>query len=161
MTSIDRQQKIEAYGRAHTTLVEGLQRFPRAMWQYKPAPDQWSIHETLVHIADSEANSYVRCRRFVAEPGSTVLGYDEMQWASALDYHAQSTEAALELFKWLRHNSYQLIQALPEAAWANTVQHTESGRMTMDEWLDIYTRHIPEHLAQMETVFNAWQAQTQ
>jgi hypothetical protein len=160
MTPTDRQQKIKAYGQAYDTLVAGIKRFPPEMWSYKPAPDQWSIHETLVHITDSEANSYVRCRRFVAEPGSTVMGYDEMRWATALDYHAQSTTEALELFKWLRHNSYQFIQTLPEAAWANTVQHTESGLMTMDDWLDIYTRHIPEHLAQMDTVFSAWQAQT-
>src|SRR5262245_56896380 len=130
MTPADRQQKIEAYGRAYTTLVEGLRRFPQEMWLYKPTPDQWSIHETLVHITDSEANSYVRCRRFVAEPGSMVMGYDEMRWSAALDYHAQCTTEALELFKWLRHNSYQLIKTLPEAAWANTVQHTQSGVMT-------------------------------
>ena len=152
----DRRQKIEAYGQAYATLVEGLKQFPREMWTYKPTPEQWSIHETLVHITDSEANSYVRCRRFVAEPGSTVMGYDEARWATTLDYHAQSTEQALELFKWLRHNSYQLVKNLPEAVWANTVTHTESGAMTMDDWLDIYTRHIPDHLAQMESVFSVW-----
>ena len=159
MTPSDRSSKIEAYGQAYATLVEGLKQFPREMWRYKPAPDQWSIHETLVHITDSEANSYVRCRRFVAEPGSTVMGYDEMRWAATLDYHAQSTDEALELFKWLRYASYQLIKTLPQAVWANTAYHTESGLMTMDDWLDIYTRHIPEHLAQMQTVFAAWQAQ--
>jgi hypothetical protein len=156
---VERQQKIEAYGRAHTLLVECLKQFPREMWMYQPAPDQWSIHEILIHITDSEANSYVRCRRFVAEPGSTLMGYDEMRWAAALDYHAQSTGAALELFKWLRHSSYQLIKTLPVAVWANTAQHTESGPMTMDDWLEIYTRHIPDHLAQMQTVLAAWQAQ--
>ena len=30
----------------------------------------------------------------IAEPGSTVMAYDEMTWARQLDYHAQSTEAA-------------------------------------------------------------------
>lgn len=159
MTPSDHSQKIEAYGRAYALLVEGLKQFPREMWTYRPAPDQWSIHEILVHITDSEANSYVRCRRFVAEPGATLMGYDEMRWAAALDYHTQSTDAALELFKWLRQSSYQLIKTLPETVWANTAQHTESGPMTMEDWLDIYTRHIPDHLAQMQTVFAAWQAQ--
>lgn len=154
----ERQEKIEAYGHAHAVLVEGLKQFPREMWAYRPAPDQWTIHEIIVHITDSEANSYVRCRRFIAEPGSTLLGYDEMRWAVALNYQAQSTEAALELFKGLRQSSYQLIKTLPEAVWANTAEHTESGRMTMDDWLETYTRHIPDHLAQMQTVWAAWQA---
>jgi hypothetical protein len=156
MTQTERRQTIERYGQAHAALVEGLRAFPREMWTFKPAPDQWSIHETVVHITDSEANSFVRCRRFIAEPGSTVMGYDENQWAKALRYHDQSTDDALELFRWLRRASYELIKSMPESVWANTVYHTESGTMTMDDWLDIYTRHIPEHLAQMQTVHAAW-----
>ena len=84
---------------AYEKLIAALPHFPREMWQYRPAPDRWTIHEIIVHIADSEANSYVRCRRFIAEPGSTVMAYDEMAWAQRLNYHAQSPEAALELFK--------------------------------------------------------------
>ena len=35
-------------------------------------PDRWSIHEIILHLADSEATCYVRCRHFIAEPGSSV-----------------------------------------------------------------------------------------
>jgi hypothetical protein len=160
MTHVERQQKIEEYGRAYQMLVEALQQLPDEMWQFKPAPDRWSVHELIVHIADSEANSYVRCRRFIAEPGQTVLGYDENQWATALDYHSQSTDEALELFKWLRLKSYRLIKSQPESVWTNTVEHTENGTMTMDDWLDVYTRHIPDHIAQMQANLAAWRAQS-
>jgi hypothetical protein len=111
-----------------------------------------------VHNTDREANSTVRCRRLLAEPGSTVMGNDEWQWAKALDYHSQSTAEALELFKWLRRKSYTLIKDQPEGVWANTVNHTESGPMSLDEWLDIYERHVPEHIAQMRAVYEDWQA---
>jgi len=60
------------------------------MWQYKPGPDRWSIHEIIVHLADSEANSYIRCRRFIAERGSRVMGYDENRWGNSLNYHGRS-----------------------------------------------------------------------
>jgi hypothetical protein len=148
-----RQQKIESYGRAYEQLASALERYPQAMWQYRPAPEQWTIHEILIHIADSEANSYIRCRRLIAEPGSDVLGYDGDKWAQALDYHNQSVADALELFKWLRHKSYTLIKALPEATWANTIHHSENGWMTFDDWLDVYERHIPEHIEQMDTIY--------
>lgn len=92
-----RQQKIESYGAAHAALAAALEAFPKAMRQFRPSPERWTIHEIIVHIADSEANSYVRCRRLLAEPGSTVLGYDEWQWAKGLNYHAQSADEALEL----------------------------------------------------------------
>jgi hypothetical protein len=161
MTPDERKQKIESYGLAHPRLVAALDQFPKEMWQFRPAPDRWTIHEIIVHITDSEVNSYVRCRRFMAEPGSDVLGYDENGWARKLRYHNQSTDDALTLFKWLRQASYTLIKDLPEPVWSNTVNHTENGLMTMDDWLDTYERHIPEHIAQMQAVYNDWQSQQQ
>ena len=156
MTDHNRDGKIASYGSAYQKLTSALEGFPREMWQYRPSVDRWTIHEIVVHIADSEVNSYIRCRRFLAEPGSTVLGYDEGRWARELHYHEQSTGDALELFKWLRHKSYELIKDLPEAAWSNTVHHSENGLMTMDDWLDTYERHIPEHIEQMQAVYADW-----
>ena len=156
MLAKQRVQKIESYGAAYPILRNALYLLPQEMWQYRPSPERWTIHEIVVHIADSEANSYIRCRRLIAEPGSTVLGYDEVKWASVLDYHSQSTTDALELFKWLRLKSYTLIKTLPETAWANTVHHTENGLISMDDWLDTYERHVPEHVHQMQTVYADW-----
>lgn len=156
MNPAERQQKIESYGKAHDEFAAALTRFPREMWTFRASPNDWTIHEIAVHIADSEANSFVRCRRFIAEPGSTVMGYDEEQWAKALQYHHHSVEDAVELFKWLRLTSHQLIKTLPETMWSNTVIHSESGTMTMDEWLDMYDRHVPEHVAQMQKVYDTW-----
>ena len=114
MTPEERQEKIALYGRAHALLTTALKEFPREMWQFRPTPDRWTIHEIVIHIADSEANSFARGRKFIAEPGATVMAYDESQWAKALRYHAQSPEDALELFKWLRLTSDQLIRSLPD-----------------------------------------------
>lgn len=152
----ERLQKIAVYGSAYDMLKNALERYPRAMWQYRPAPDDFTIHEIFIHIADSEVNSFVRCRRFIAEPGSVVMGYDEAGWARALNYHAQAVEHAVELFRWLRGNTYLLIRDLPPEIWTHTVVHSENGVMTMDDWLEVYTRHVPEHIAQMEHVYQAW-----
>ena len=153
---MNRAEKIESYGRAHAELVTALREFPREMWQWRASPETWTIHEIVCHIADSEANSYVRARRFIAEPGSQVLGYDETKWARALCYHEQSADDAVELFRALRGNTAKLIRDLPEAAWANRVHHSESGPMTMDDWLDIYERHVRDHVEQMRGVHAAW-----
>ena len=77
MTSQERAKKIESYGNAYAVLVDALTRFPKEMWQFRDPHGCWSIHEHIVHIADSEANSYIRCRRFIAEPGESLSGYDE------------------------------------------------------------------------------------
>jgi DinB superfamily len=154
-TPQERQPIIESYGQAYQTLIEGIKKFPREMWDFKPATG-WSIHQIICHIADSEANSYVRCRRFIAEPGSGVYGYDTDRWADALDYMSQSTDEMLALFSLLRRNSYLVIRNLPASTWTNTIEHSESGTMAMDSWLDIYERHIRDHLQQMQDVYDEW-----
>jgi hypothetical protein len=157
--SEDRQTKIDAYGAANDELTAAIAIFPREMWQYRSPVELWTIHEVLVHITDSEANSFIRLRRLIAEPGLPVMAYDENTWASRLDYHAQSPDDALALFRWLRHNSYMLVKSLPEAAWANTILHPENGPMTMDDWLTVYARHVSDHVAQMARIHAEWQAQ--
>ncbi|MFO7632471.1 MAG: DinB family protein [Caldilinea sp.] len=156
MTPEQRMSKIESYGAAHQQLLAALEHFPQEMWQYRPAPDRWTIHEIIVHITDSEANSYVRCRRLLAEPGSAVLGYDEAGWARDLRYHDQNADDALQLFKWLRYTSYMLIKDAPETVWSNTVEHSENGVMTMDDWLDTYERHVRDHIEQIQDVYDDW-----
>jgi hypothetical protein len=156
MNSAERKRKIEHYGNAYSILTAALKEFPREMWHFKPSPDAWSIHQTVVHITDSEANSFIRCRRFIAEQGESLMAYDEMRWAELLNYAGQSTEDALELFRWLRLNTYKLIQALPESTWSNTAYHPENGTMTLDDWLNIYASHIPDHVEQMRRNYASW-----
>jgi hypothetical protein len=157
--SNDRQAKIETYGAAYDELTAAITHYPREMWQYRSPVELWTIHEVLVHIADSEANSFIRLRRLIAEPGSAVMGYDENVWARQLDYHAQSTDDALQLFRWLRHNSFLLLKSLPQAAWGNSIQHPENGPMTMDDWLEVYARHVSDHVAQMTRIHAEWESQ--
>src|SRR5262249_47971003 len=107
-----------------------------------------------------EANSFIRARRAIAEPGSAVLGYDEMGWARNLHYQEQNTDDALELFRWLRGNTYKLIKTLPESAWSNTIEHSELGTMTLDNWRERYDRHVPGHVEQMQRIYEAWRKST-
>jgi hypothetical protein len=159
MNKQERDLLIESYGMAYETLLEGLKEFHEEMWQWKPAPEKWSVHEILVHITDSEANSYIRCRRFIAEPGSGVYGYDQDAWAVKLNYHSQSVQESLDLFRLLREASYRLIKNLPEEVWQTaTVRHSEMGTVTFEQWLRIYEEHIPVHLQQMKRNLAAWQA---
>jgi hypothetical protein len=156
MTTEERAQKIESYGNAYDEMARELERFPREMWGWRSPEDPWTIHQIVVHMADSEANSYVRCRKFIAEPGSAVAAYDEPTWAATLKYGEQSADDAMELFRWLRGNTYKLVKDLPESTWSNTIYHPENGVMTMDDWLDIYESHVREHMEQAGKIYEAW-----
>lgn len=156
MTKEERMQKIESYGKGYVQLTEALKQFPREMWSFKPLPDRWSIHEIIIHIADSEANAYVKCRKLIAEPGKSIAAYDQDKWSAAFHYQDQSTEAALELFRRLRLSSYNLIKTLPEPVWLKSVGSQENKTVTLDDWLEVYEQHIPGHINQMKKRYDEW-----
>ena len=158
MTPEQRAAKIECYGQGYQKLTKAMGKFPREMWNFRDEHGCWSIHEHLIHVADSEVNSYIRCRRLIAEPGLSLMAYDENQWAEALLYHDQDISDALELFRWLRHKTFNLIKRLPESTWSHTAYHPENGDMTLDDWLDVYESHVPEHVHSMQENYEAWTA---
>ncbi len=158
LTPEKRAAKIESYGNGYGQLTRALERFPRDMWTFRDGHGCWSIHEHLIHIADSEVNSYIRCRRLIAEPGQSLMAYDENLWAESLLYHDQDIADSLELFRWLRQKTFTLIKTLPDSTWGNIAYHPENGNMTLDDWLEVYESHIPEHVRSMQENYDAWSA---
>jgi hypothetical protein len=65
-------------------------------------------------------------------------------------------EEALDLIKLLHLRTYKLIQALPDSVWSHTLEHPKNGTMSLDDWLDVYERHISDHIDQMNGVYVAW-----
>ena len=154
----ERTELIALYGRGVDMLRAALTEFPREMWQFKPDPASWSIHEILIHLGDSEANSFARFRAPIAEPGVTIFAYDQDVWANTLGYHNQNWEDVVELLHWIHKITYNLIVTLPDEVWARQVVHPESGVISLDDVLVTYANHIPDHIQQMRDNFEKWQA---
>ncbi|QBD76652.1 hypothetical protein EPA93_11820 [Ktedonosporobacter rubrisoli] len=155
----ERQALLQRYSQAYDEVRQALETFPRQAWHFKPAPHEWSIHEIIIHLADAEANGFIRIRKAIAEPGSTVGLYDQEQFAEQLHYPEQSPEDALNLFSLLRLTTYQLLTLLPESSWRNTVKHPENGELSLDDLLQTYTEHTLVHIAQMRNNVQLWEAQ--
>ncbi len=113
MTRDERRQTLESFGHSPALLAMVLRKLPKKMWLYKPTPQQWSIHEIILHLADSEASSYVLCRQLIAEPHKTVAKFDAERWACTLGYFHQSTREAIEIIRRLRRITYGLLVTLP------------------------------------------------
>ena len=152
----ERDQLIDQYADGPRRLREALAKVPPEAVQWRPAPGEWSAHEVVVHCADSETQSASRIRVVVSEKDPVVLGYDQEQWARDFDYHAHPLDVALLTVDAVRANTAALLRRLPDAAWARVGRHSESGRYTAEDWLQIYADHLENHARQIEANAAAW-----
>ena len=160
MTPEERKQMIKRYGDGYSMLKKALAKIPRKAWKFKPAPTEWSIHEVIVHLADSESNSALRARLLAVEPGKPVMAYDQDLWANNLNYHDQGVDDALKLVKYARKTTADLLEMLPDSAFENTVVHPEFDKpYSFEMWLSIYSEHIPGHIEQIKNNYKLWKKQ--
>jgi hypothetical protein len=160
MDKREREQLIEKYRTAFDEFFTALNAIPKEAWLFKPAPKEWSVHQVIIHLADSETNSYLRARRLVAEPGQPVMSYDQDVWADKLDYHSTNIDDALETTRLVRKLTYDLLKRLPDSVWTNTVVHPEySEPYTFEKWLRTYADHPRVHASQITENYRLWKEQ--
>jgi hypothetical protein len=143
-----RRKLIEQYKDGYRAVRAALDQLSEGQLDERPAPDEWTPREIAHHLADSETMSCIRLRRLLAEDHPVIQGYDEPEYARRLHYDRPIT-SSLEVLRAVRVASAELLDTLSEEDWAREGTHTESGRYTMDNWLEIYAAHAHDHAAQM------------
>jgi hypothetical protein len=157
----ERNQKIDLYGMGFSMLTEALNAIPREAWKFRPAPGEWSVHEVIIHLADSETNAALRARKLAAEPGGTLMGYDQDKWAVELNYHDQDTDDALQVTRLARLTTYKWLKTLPDDVFTHSVKHPEyDDPYTFEKWINIYAAHIPGHIEQIKNNYELWKKQS-
>jgi hypothetical protein len=156
----ERNEKIELYGRGFDLLTAALAEVPKEAWKFKPAPPEWSVHEIIIHLADSESNAALRARKLIVEPGGVLMGYDQDRWANELNYHGQSYEDALETVRLVRKTTYELLKKQPDEVFTHVAKHPEYKEpYTFEMWIDLYSGHIPAHIEQIGNNVKLWEQQ--
>ena len=118
----------------------------------------WSARQVIHHVADSEAQSYARLRRLVAEPSGVIIqGYVEALWARSplLGYEELPVEHSLAVFGAVRQASLDILRRLDESDLDRAGVHTESGPYSVHSWVNSYVAHPHEHAAQLLEAANS------
>jgi len=113
----------------------------------------WSARQVIHHVADSEAQSYARLRRLIAEPGTQIQGYDEASWGEneTLGYKDLPIAHSIDVFKAVRTSALEIIKRLTPAQVDRSGTHSQSGEYTIKTWLETYISHPLEHAAQIRS----------
>ena len=119
---------------------------------YRYAPEKWSIRQIIAHLADTELVGAHRFRQVIAEEKPTLVAYDQNAWTRNLDYARRQPKNSLESFRRVRAENYELLKALPEAAFERKGIHSERGPLTLRQLLDGFADHAESHARQMQTI---------
>jgi hypothetical protein len=118
---------------------------------YVPEPGKWSIRQIVAHLSDAEIVGTMRLRRVIAEDEPKLEAFDQDAWTKNLDYARRKPSQALETFRRIRSENYELLKELPETAFDRAGIHSERGRLTLKQLLLGYAEHAESHVAQLRT----------
>ncbi|MCB0119704.1 MAG: hypothetical protein KDD72_11795, partial [Anaerolineales bacterium] len=83
--------------------------------------------------------------------------YDQDKWANELNYHEQNLEDALDATRVARKTTYELLKRQPEEVFGHSIVHPEyTDPYTFDQWVNIYSAHIPGHIEQIQNNIKIW-----
>jgi hypothetical protein len=149
---------LERFRRGPEVVASALTGVSGAEEDFVTAPGKWSIRQIAAHLADSELVGAHRLRQVIAEDNPTLIAFDQDAWTKNLDYSRRKAEQSVETFRRIRTENYELLKAVPNAAWERTGNHTENGPMTLRRLLEGYAGHAESHARQVQQIRDAFQA---
>lgn len=155
MTPEQRQTLVDQYAAGYAEVMRSLTDFPAEALTSHLIPGKWSAAEIVQHLADSEMRSALRLRQLLAEEQPVIQGYDEATHATLLHYNERDIAPALDAIRGARATTVQLLQLMSEKDWAREGMHTDTGRYTAEDWLNIYAAHAHNHAAQIRKLKEA------
>jgi hypothetical protein len=144
-----RAELIATYAEGPAQVASALDGITDAELDRRPAPGEWSARQIVHHLADSEANSYIRLRRLLAEDTPSIVGYDQDGWARELHYDRRPIGHSLAVFEAVRAASSELLDAVDDGALDRAGTHDEHGTYSVDTWLGLYAAHAHDHADQI------------
>ncbi|TQR19096.1 DinB family protein [Psychrobacillus vulpis] len=150
------EELIKEYGRGYRMLREAIEGLSEEELRYKPSPDKWSIHQILIHVADSEILSTQRLKKVLSEDEPLLMSFDQDAWANGLGYDRLDREHHLLLFQLLRASMLPMLEQLTNEQGERVGVYPDAERFTFKELLEYRVDHVRGHLAQIERVRNAY-----
>jgi len=148
MDSESRRALVEKYREGYRVVSDALRGISDRELDARPAPGRWSAREIVHHLADSEMTSAIRLRRLLAEDRPMIQAYDQEEYARRLHYN-RPIQASLDAFRAARQTTAEILDHLTETDWTREGTHSDSGRYTVERWLEIYAEHAHNHADQI------------
>jgi hypothetical protein len=128
---------------------------------YSPETGKWSVRQLVCHLADTELVVSFRFRQVIAQDAPPLITFDQDAWASRLDYAKRKPSHAIESFRRLRGENYELLKDQPEEVFARVGMHPERGPVTLLDMLKLFTNHVEKHCTHIRAAREAFKKSRQ
>jgi len=112
----------------------------------------WTVRQVVHHVPDSHLNAYTRFKLALTEEHPTIRPYDEAKWAELSDSRDTPVETSLTLLESLHDRWTRLLRAMSADDYRRTLNHPDSGVMSLDTVLTLYAWHGRHHVAHITSL---------
>jgi hypothetical protein len=127
---------------------------PVEVFQWRSAPDRWSITDVFAHLLDMEVNALrFRARKILEEDNPFLPDID--QEGRAKGYSGRDPWTILEEFQQEREKSLQWLKQVPPEALPRTAQHEVIGELTLENHVNQWAFHDLGHIRQVAEIYRA------
>src|SRR5690606_34932085 len=105
---------IKSFEDDYNTILELFQSIPLNKWDYKYAPEKWSLKELFQHMIDTERIFIYRCFRIARHDKTPLIGFEQDDYIVPSRARSKRIEDLKEEFKAVRQNSMVLLKSLTD-----------------------------------------------
>ena len=142
-----RQERIKTITKLPERLRAAVAGLNDAQLDTEYRPGGWTVRQTVHHIPDSHANSFIRFKLALTEDEvPTIKPYYEDRWAELADAKLP-VEVSLKMADAIHTRWTALLNSMTDADYQKTFIHPETGTWTLDGALALYVWHSLHHTA--------------
>ena len=143
----------QVLGSTETNLRAALAGLEDGFQRRRPVPNEWAIVEVLCHLRDLEREVFpIRTALIRKDNRSTLIGFDQEQWARERQYASSDSYRALEDFCAARRSNLELLHQIGDCELECSGLHSEFGALTLRALLADWAGSDLVHTAQIQRI---------
>jgi len=104
----------EALLKGQKSTVDFFKNLPAEKWNYRYAPEKWTIKEVLLHLIDGERIFAYRALRIARNDTTPMPGFDENVFVANCQADKRTPDSLIEEYKAVRNATIHLFGSLNE-----------------------------------------------
>lgn len=114
-----------------------------------PAPGEWSAHQVLQHLADTELVYGFRIRMMLTTERPPLVSYDQEAWVNRFSPNEEDPFHTLDRVRVLQEANLKIYDSMTDADMGRTCIHSDWGEISVRLILAMLGGHSLIHLDQM------------